>query len=1517
MGLTQVILNNSTVSTGVSKSLLSRLLLCLTGGIIALFICGSLAFAANSPIQTTLHMRLGNRAANTFLSGAHTLEVAIVPSDNVIALWGETYENVVLVNGFVTLQLGKDENNPIDPSLFNTADLRVQIIIEPASDPSDTNTVFVPLKTVPYTIHSYQSELAHDFEAAPFLALDHTNKRLGIGVTQNLTNAMEIDGTLRADKFVGDGSLITNIKYFIWQIGSQKATYMASGNVGIGTSTPDAKLHITQGLNIGQSVTINRTLSSSLSGGGEMLDSFASNMSHGTLPAARLSGAYSGVSGLGTVTANASQWNGNPIKDIFIADQFSMDQGTMANTNTISGALVPSNDFKIGSSVNPLTLTSPQWTITPDSIMTLSSVQTDSLTLSGNTFSGDQDIQVVDDFGLGFAINSSGNVSIATSNSTVRLVIEGGLKIASSSVALDGAISWNGNEFQGYRLNKWHTFHKFDGWTGDSLLASDSTTWNVVTITSAGNTGIGKPNSVESLEVSGNVVFQEFGNAPNLSISGPGTRWMWVTNKYALRSGLVSGSQWDDASVGVGSVAFGEDVTGIGDYSVIAGGKDITNSGDYSSVFGGSDHDLSGDYSLVLGGLGHINSGDYSIIGGGGASSNTQKNTISSDFSVVLGGELNTIGSAPYGTILGGLSNQVDGDFSMAIGNQAEALHSGSFVYADNTGAPFTSSLADTFLIRAQQVGIGTSNPTEALSVSGNVKASGFEGSGSLLLGDIVTETIDSFSATGNFTVSQIIYHSEPTGLMPNSTIDSTSIQNFTLLNEDFSADAVSGDKLDPEAITADDFEVNAITVDKLSDLAVSSANIADGIISDTNINSSAITSELIQNDSISSQNIATNAITESIISTNAITSEKIFEGAISSRNISNSAIVAGTFAEGAITSSNFKAGTITSANIEAGAIGAQHFSVSLPSTSFGPGSLDTSVFDENIISSTKIASGNLQWTHFPTDTLVPLERIQLNAIASDRFDASKADSEKFDIDSITTTTISDNAITNAKLEGIIPVSLGGTGTDTLAAESVVFVDASGGPTFLETNSGSNSALYWDNTNHRLGIQTKTPTVPLQIDGDLMVTRRLVFNRTSNINVDYIEFYTNAISSSSFPVSTAYISLQADQTPGFETGITGGLRAFDGAMTQSLTVGTPGSIKTNAQVLGSVSIGSGYTGTNIAPSDGLLIEGQVGISETAPDVAYLLDLNGGTINSNNTNGSSIGVDSTSTAFSVKGLSANEGVRGIGGITGVEGSSPSGTFGVQGSSLAISGTGVYGVGEAVTGGAQGVHGHVTGNAYDVSGYLGWVTADNSQVASVYGLTPNSPLNRNYAALFSGDVGIGGNSSYKHSTGTRLQIRGSTNDSSKAAIHVVNSNEDTGLFVRNDGVVGIGSSSLTSGVTLDVLEPANFQGVVSVTQQAITAAANQAIDWTDGNVVKLTVSSNTILTFNPPSHSAHLRLLIIHDGTGQISWDEGNTTIKWLKDAQPGLTFASGAIDIVSFYYDHDNNTYYGGASFDYN
>ena len=90
----------------------------------------------------------------------------------------------------------------------------------------------------------------------------------------------------------------------------------------------------------------------------------------------------------------------------------------------------------------------------------------------------------------------------------------------------------------------------------------------------------------------------------------------------------------------------------------------------------------------------------YGTVSGGGNNRAGDTTTSNRAYATVSGGKSNTA-SGVYATVPGGLGNLASGTYSFAAGRQAQAVHSGSFVWGDGSAATISSTAANQFIARA------------------------------------------------------------------------------------------------------------------------------------------------------------------------------------------------------------------------------------------------------------------------------------------------------------------------------------------------------------------------------------------------------------------------------------------------------------------------------------------------------------------------------------------------------------------------------------------------------------------------------------------------------------------------------------------------------------------------------------------------------------------------------------------------------------------------------------------------
>lgn len=148
--------------------------------------------------------------------------------------------------------------------------------------------------------------------------------------------------------------------------------------------------------------------------------------------------------------------------------------------------------------------------------------------------------------------------------------------------------------------------------------------------------------------------------------SGAGARLMWYPRKQAFRAGGVTGTQWNESSMGQSS---------------FAGGSDTRASGAGSTAFG--DGSTASGVGSTAFGIGNVASGEGATAGGKGA-------TASGDQATAFGLDVTASGLAAFAE---GNEAYARGRFSVALGNTVTASGNGSVAIGTALSANRTGTM--------------------------------------------------------------------------------------------------------------------------------------------------------------------------------------------------------------------------------------------------------------------------------------------------------------------------------------------------------------------------------------------------------------------------------------------------------------------------------------------------------------------------------------------------------------------------------------------------------------------------------------------------------------------------------------------------------------------------------------------------------------------------------------------------------------------------------------------------------
>lgn len=141
-------------------------------------------------------------------------------------------------------------------------------------------------------------------------------------------------------------------------------------------------------------------------------------------------------------------------------------------------------------------------------------------------------------------------------------------------------------------------------------------------------------------------------------------------------------------------------------------------------------------------------------------------------------------------------------------------------------------------------------------------------------------------------------------------------------------------------------------------------------------------------------------------------------------------------------------------------------------------------------------------------------------------------------------------------------------------------------------------------------------------------------------------------------------------------------------------------------------------------------------------------------------------------------------------------------------------------------------------------------------------------------------------------------------------------DDDALVYTTGNVGIATANPVQ--QFEVVGDTTFRKTAGFSQAAITRTGGAfTVNWvTSGNKIRISISGNNTFSFAALPESGVVTLILAYTGTGSVTWSDGSSDIAFPFGQNPILTFQNGAIDILTFYYSKERDTYYGVGAFDF-
>ena len=199
--------------------------------------------------------------------------------------------------------------------------------------------------------------------------------------------------------------------------------------------------------------------------------------------------------------------------------------------------------------------------------------------------------------------------------------------------------------------------------------------------------------------------------------------------------------------------------------------------------------------------------------------------------------------------------------------------------------------------------------------------------------------------------------------------VDSVTIADGSIIDNDLADDAVTEEKIEHGAVGTSTLQNNSVTSAKIADGAVGTVDLADGSVATVDLVDGSVTAAKIAGGAVDETALRNNAVTTGKIADGTIVQADLALSSVSKNNIQNDAVVSGKILDGTIGSADLSDNAVTGAKIADGTIASADIGSSqVSSTHILNMGVDTADLATGAVTSTKIEDGTITAADVATD---------------------------------------------------------------------------------------------------------------------------------------------------------------------------------------------------------------------------------------------------------------------------------------------------------------------------------------------------------------------------------------------------------------------------------------------------------------------------------------------------------------------------------------------------------------------